>query len=261
MAQPKGLKARGPRTRWEEDGRRGLIKRTVSLPRTAAALPVRRHSHEPFRSCTLTGADPPRFAVLSAALLDPERTHRLGWRGTSRRKDKTTADFRVGGYPCGEGLMSGQRGTVGQPASEGSWVECQRRATGLMSALLTSRPRVLRLLLWRDESNEPRIATSFARLPGLGSRGDATLNSIIEHACSPEDDHPSTLAVKRLHPKHMLSSWSQHIIFGEIDFNETQTNNMLTFSGFDPGRPCCFIWEGVIKYLPKQAVDTALEGK
>ncbi len=81
----------------------------------------------------------------------------------------------------------------------------------------------------------------------------------IERARIYEVDHPDTLAAKREQLKRMLGALPEHVVFVEINFNAQQLKDVLPASGFEPGRPAFFIWEGVTNYLTEEAVDTTLQ--
>jgi methyltransferase (TIGR00027 family) len=72
-----------------------------------------------------------------------------------------------------------------------------------------------------------------------------------------EVDAPRTQAVKReLLNKTGIDSTG--VTFVSADFEKEDWLARLVQTGFDPGKPALFIWEGVIHYLDREAVESTL---
>ncbi len=72
-----------------------------------------------------------------------------------------------------------------------------------------------------------------------------------------EVDAPKTQATKR----EMLSKTtvdSTEVTFVSADFEKVDWLKRLVEAGFDPGKPALFLWEGVIIYLDREAVEATL---
>jgi methyltransferase (TIGR00027 family) len=72
-----------------------------------------------------------------------------------------------------------------------------------------------------------------------------------------EVDAPKTQAVKR----EMLEKAgidSTGVTFVAADFEKEDWLTRLVDAGFDPGKPALFLWEGVMMYLDREAVETTL---
>ena len=72
-----------------------------------------------------------------------------------------------------------------------------------------------------------------------------------------EVDTPKTQAIKR----EMLSKTSidaTGITFVSADFEKEDWFTQLVDAGFDPSKPALFLWEGVVMYLDREAVEDTL---
>lgn len=74
-----------------------------------------------------------------------------------------------------------------------------------------------------------------------------------------EVDHPATQAVKRRVLKKIFSPVPGHVTFVPVRFNSQALGTRLLESGYDPGLKTLFIWEGVIMYLTRRAVEKTLD--
>jgi methyltransferase (TIGR00027 family) len=72
-----------------------------------------------------------------------------------------------------------------------------------------------------------------------------------------EVDAPKTQAVKR-ETLQKAGIDSTRVTFVAADFEKEDWLTRLVESGFDPGKPSLFLWEGVIMYLDKEAVQDTL---
>ena len=72
-----------------------------------------------------------------------------------------------------------------------------------------------------------------------------------------EVDAPKTQAVKR-ETLERAGVGSTGVTFVAADFEKEDWLARLVDAGFDPGRPALFLWEGVMPYLDRQAVEDTL---
>lgn len=72
-----------------------------------------------------------------------------------------------------------------------------------------------------------------------------------------EVDAPKTQAVKR-ETLEKAGIDSTGVTFVAADFETEDWLAKLVLAGFDPGKPALFLWEGVIMYLDKEAVQATL---
>ncbi len=72
-----------------------------------------------------------------------------------------------------------------------------------------------------------------------------------------EVDAPKTSAIKR-ETVQKAGIDTTGVAFISADFEKEDWLTRLVEAGFDPGKPTLFIWEGVIMYLEKQAVESTL---
>ena len=72
-----------------------------------------------------------------------------------------------------------------------------------------------------------------------------------------EVDAPKTQAVKR-ETLERAGIDSTGVTFVAADFEKEDWLTRLVDAGFDPGKPALFLWEGVMTYLDKEAVEATL---
>jgi methyltransferase (TIGR00027 family) len=72
-----------------------------------------------------------------------------------------------------------------------------------------------------------------------------------------EVDHPATQAFKREH-LHALSAPIADVEFVPDDFERDSLNIALARAGHELAQPTCWIWEGVVMYLTKDAMRETL---
>jgi methyltransferase (TIGR00027 family) len=73
-----------------------------------------------------------------------------------------------------------------------------------------------------------------------------------------EVDHPATQQEKKKKVKAVLGVLPPHLVYTGIDFNTQTLEQRLPESGYDERLKTLFIWEGVIMYLGKDAVESTL---
>src|SRR5262249_50032118 len=74
-----------------------------------------------------------------------------------------------------------------------------------------------------------------------------------------EVDHPSTQGWKREHTASLRPT-AREVRFVPIDFQKETLPAVLARAGQDAGVPTLWIWEGVIRYLTREAIERTLEG-
>ncbi len=74
-----------------------------------------------------------------------------------------------------------------------------------------------------------------------------------------EVDHPATQAVKLAKVKQIFGALPGHVTYVPIDFDRQRLDERMAECGYDPSLKTLFIWEGVIFYLTREAIDGTLE--
>ena len=74
-----------------------------------------------------------------------------------------------------------------------------------------------------------------------------------------EVDHPATQSEKRAWVAN-LSPAVGTVSFVSIDFEREALGTVLDRAGHDPSSPTCWIWEGVVMYLTREAMHRTLAG-
>jgi methyltransferase (TIGR00027 family) len=72
-----------------------------------------------------------------------------------------------------------------------------------------------------------------------------------------EVDHPATQTDKRAHAAK-LPAPNGIVTFVSIDFEREKLDSVLERAGHDPAAPTCWIWEGVVMYLTRDAMRGTL---
>jgi methyltransferase (TIGR00027 family) len=83
------------------------------------------------------------------------------------------------------------------------------------------------------------------RMPALG---DVTVYEV---------DHPTTQADKRTHLSE-LPATTATVRFVPVDFERDSLDDALDRAGHDRASPTCWIWEGVVMYLTREAMRATL---
>jgi methyltransferase (TIGR00027 family) len=92
---------------------------------------------------------------------------------------------------------------------------------------------------------------------GAGLDGRAWRMSELANVRVFEVDHPATQAVKRGHLDALPPSIAT-VTFVPVDFERDSLDAALARAGHDPTRPTCWIWEGVVMYLTRDAMRSTL---
>ena len=74
-----------------------------------------------------------------------------------------------------------------------------------------------------------------------------------------EVDHPATQEAKRAHLTELPPSAAM-VSFVSIDFERESLGTVLDRAGHDSASPTCWIWEGVVMYLTREAMRATLAG-
>ncbi len=74
-----------------------------------------------------------------------------------------------------------------------------------------------------------------------------------------EVDHPATQAVKLANVKQIFGTSPNYVTYVPIDFDHQRLDQRMAECGYDPHLKTLFIWEGVIFYLSREAIDGTLE--
>ena len=72
-----------------------------------------------------------------------------------------------------------------------------------------------------------------------------------------EVDHPATQGAKRARVPELPPAFGD-VVFVSMNFEEQQLGEVLAHAGHDRAAPTCWIWEGVVMYLTKEAMRATL---
>jgi methyltransferase (TIGR00027 family) len=72
-----------------------------------------------------------------------------------------------------------------------------------------------------------------------------------------EVDHPDSQREKRARAAALVPA-ARDIRFVPVDFARDDLEAALAAAGHDPARPTTWIWEGVVMYLPRAAIEATL---
>jgi methyltransferase (TIGR00027 family) len=105
-----------------------------------------------------------------------------------------------------------------------------------------------------------RTAPSLGQVVILGAGLDARAWRMGELGDSIvfEVDHPATQAFKRERTA-ALRPTAREVRFVPVDFQRDSLEESLERAGHDAGAPTVFIWEGVIRYLSREAIEATLD--
>ncbi len=70
-----------------------------------------------------------------------------------------------------------------------------------------------------------------------------------------EMDHPDTQAFKTEKIREILGALPDHVVYVPVDFESESAGDRLYASGYSPDKKTLFLLEGLIMYLPPEAVD------
>jgi methyltransferase (TIGR00027 family) len=106
-----------------------------------------------------------------------------------------------------------------------------------------------------------RAAPARSQVVLLGAGLDARAWRMAELADSIvfEVDHPSTQGWKRERTAP-LRPLAREVRFVPIDFQSETLEDVVARAGHDAGVPTVWIWEGVIRYLTREAIERTLDG-
>ena len=137
----------------------------------------------------------------------------------------------------------------------GSWVLglFERGAPGLLGSLIT-RTRFI------DDAVIAALEDGAEQVVILGAGYDARPYRIPELANLPvfEIDRRATQERKLEKLWSRLGPLPRNVRYVAVDFDTDDLGPRLLQAGFEPGRRCVFVWEGVTEYLDASAVDAVL---
>jgi methyltransferase (TIGR00027 family) len=102
------------------------------------------------------------------------------------------------------------------------------------------------------EAASPQLVILGAGLDGRAWRMRELATSIVF-----EVDHPDTQREKRARVA-ALSQTAREVRFVPVDFTRDSLDAALATAGHDPALPTTWIWEGVVMYLDRPAIDATL---
>ena len=92
---------------------------------------------------------------------------------------------------------------------------------------------------------------------GAGYDGRAWRLSELSGVKVFEVDHPATQGEKRARVAELPPATGS-VSFVSIDFEREALGTVLDREGHDPSSPICWIWEGVVVYLTREAISATL---
>ncbi|HET7540416.1 MAG TPA: class I SAM-dependent methyltransferase [Polyangiaceae bacterium] len=92
---------------------------------------------------------------------------------------------------------------------------------------------------------------------GAGLDGRAWRMSALKDVTVFEVDHPDSQAAKRKRVA-ALEKASRDVCFVPVDFAKDDLDQALAAAGHDPQRPTTWVWEGVVMYLTRSAIEATL---
>ena len=112
-----------------------------------------------------------------------------------------------------------------------------------------------------DQGLREAIASGARQLVILGAGYDGRAWRMTELAGVKvfEVDHPATQGDKRAHVAELPPS-TGIVSFVPIDFERESLDGVLARAGHDRSLPTCWIWEGVVMYLTRDAMRATLAG-
>jgi len=141
-------------------------------------------------------------------------------------------DFRSGPVPAN------MRGRL-------AWAFLDRRAKMMV-------PRTVAI----DEAVRAAAAPQVVIL-GAGLDGRAWRMSELRDAVVFEVDHPDSQREKQARAA-ALARVAREVRFVPVDFTRDRLDDALAAAGHDPTRPTTWIWEGVVMYLERAAIEATL---
>jgi methyltransferase (TIGR00027 family) len=92
---------------------------------------------------------------------------------------------------------------------------------------------------------------------GAGLDGRAWRMSELSQVTVFEVDHPDSQREKRKRAA-ALTQVAQEVRFVAVDFTQDDLERALSVAGHDPKRPTTWVWEGVVMYLTRSAIESTL---
>lgn len=108
-----------------------------------------------------------------------------------------------------------------------------------------------------DDALSAALAGGLEQVVILGAGFDARACRIpaLDRLRVFEVDHPDTQRVKKERLGKVLGTLPAHVTFVEADFTNHRLGEALAAAGFNPAARSFFILEGVVSYLPQEAID------
>ena len=111
-----------------------------------------------------------------------------------------------------------------------------------------------------DDYVEKSLKGGIAQLVILGAGYDTRAYRIggLDTLKVFEVDHPGTQAVKIEKIREIFGSLPGHVIYVPVDFETDDFGRKLLACGYDPSKKTLFVMEGLVMYIPPEAVDSTL---
>jgi len=181
------------------------------------------------------------FVALARALADAGLSHVPGFRDPTARVF-LTAKGEKSFAKTERAFRDGKRGLAANAAR-------------VMADLMALRTTAI------DTAVRDAIAGGATQLVILGAGYDGRAWRLSELAGVNvfEVDHPATQAEKRTRVTQLPPA-AGIVSFVSIDFEREALATVLDRAGHDPSSPTCWIWEGVVMYLTREAMHSTLAG-
>jgi methyltransferase (TIGR00027 family) len=112
-----------------------------------------------------------------------------------------------------------------------------------------------------DDIVEASINADFEQIVTLGAGYDSRafrIKGLKERLRVFELDHPDTQEVKIEKVKEIFGELPDHVVYIPVDLGTEEIGQQLFERGYDSSRKTLFLMEGLIMYLPPEAVDRIL---
>ena len=179
------------------------------------------------------------FVALGRALADAGLSHVAGFRDPTAR------------------AFLNEKGQRSFAASELSWREGKRGMKAEMARTMAD------MMALRTAAIDDGVRSAIARgakqlvILGAGYDGRAWRLPDLAGVTVFEVDHPATGADKRARVAALPPAIGT-VRFVAIDFEKESLDTVLQAAGHDRSVPTCWIWEGVVMYLTREAVGATL---
>lgn len=126
----------------------------------------------------------------------------------------------------------------------------ERRFPGLSSSIMVR-------VRYFDDFVERSIDEGLEQLVILGAGYDTRayrMEELKNNVKVFEVDHPNTQSFKTRKIKEIFGFTPEHVVYVSVDFETEKISQKLFDNGYDPLKKTCFVLEGLVMYIPPEAV-------